>query len=475
MRLSRPKPPLADRQRPKPFELLLQLPLPHRLALLVAAAVFLEAALALAMGRVEDSTLGYAAGFFSMNAGMDSWGPMLRALAYLHGPSPNDVYGEIFFRQQVKFQYPLTSLLGLDLLTHNPCNCVSPVRVMWAVSKVSVLGTGVVATLLLYGAQQARSATPGTTASQDDKGSGSVPRPPAGVLMLGGIAALFFYPLTRGDDLGQIQGVMTFAAALALLAQQRGRPVAAGILIGICCTIKPQWAFAILWALLTRQWRFATAAAAVIAAVSALAMLLYGWKNFFDYIPALKHVALRGEGFYANQSINGLLNRLLSNGNNLEWLGNAFAPFHPAVYFATVLSSIALLALVFVTTGPEAGRAEPLALVIATLTLASPVVWDHHYGVMLPIVALLVPRWFVPQKGRWGAAAVLTVSYLLIALNLSPFTNASASTVFNFLQSYQFFGGVMLLTVLHCTCWCAKQALQRPPGAPQDTPEVMQT
>ncbi|MDM0059223.1 glycosyltransferase family 87 protein [Variovorax fucosicus] len=425
----------------------------HCWFLMMGACVVVDAVFALAAGKFSESTLGYAAHFFSMTVGMDSWGPMLRALAHLHGPSSANVYGELFFTERVKFQYPLTSLLSLDLLARNPCNCVSPVRVMWFLSKFSVIGTGVVAVLLLYGAQQTRTtaqAWPHLTA-----------RPPRGILLLGGIAALFFYPLTRGDHLGQIQTLLTFVAALALLAQQRGRPVAAGLLIGICCTIKPQWAFAIFWALMTRQWRFAGAAAAVVACSSAVAMLLYGFQNFFDYLPVLKHVALRGESFYANQSINGLLNRLLSNGNNLEWLGNAFAPFHPAVYLATTLTSVALLAAVFFTAGTTVGRAEPLALVVATLTLASPIVWDHHYAVMLPILALVFPRWLTFSERRWGQVAVLMLSYLLIAVNLSPVVNASAASAMNFLQSYQLFGGVMLLTMLHRTCWLEREAAGR--------------
>ncbi|MGJ7491279.1 glycosyltransferase family 87 protein [Variovorax sp. ZT4R33] len=413
--------------------------------LLIGAGVVVDAVLALTAGHFTESVLAYGARFFSMEVGMDSWGPMLRALAHLDGPAPADVYGQLFFREHIKFQYPLTSLLGLDLLASNPCNCVSPVRVMWLLSKLSVVGTGVVAVLLLYGAHPTRPAV--------EAGSPWALRPSRGVLLLGGMAALFFYPLSRGDQLGQIQTLMTFMAASALLAQQRGRPVAAGLLIGFCCTIKPQWAFAILWALMTRQWRFAAAAAAVVAALSAWAMVLYGWENFFGYLPVLKYVALHGESFYANQSINGLLNRLLSNGSNLQWLGDAFAPFHPAVYLATILTSVALLASVFFTAGTTVGRAEPLALVVATLTLASPIVWDHHYGVMLPMLALVLPRWMALDRRHRGQTAVLTLSYLLIAVNLSPVVNATADTAANFLQSYQLFGGVMLLTLLHRTCW----------------------
>lgn len=427
---------------------------PHAWFLMIATCLVVDGLVGWATGAFSDSALAYAFGFFSMTVGMDSWGPMLRALAHLHGPSPGDVYGTLFFTEHIKFQYPLTSLPGLELLAANPCRCVSPVRVMWLLSKLSVIGTGVVAVLLLYGASPGRAAG----------GLGYAPaaRPPRRVLVLAGVASLAFYPLTRGDHLGQIQTLMTFVAALALLAQQRGRPMAAGLLIGICCTIKPQWAFAILWAVMTRQWCFAGAAAAVVSLFCAGAMARYGWQNFFGYLPVLKQVALHGESFYANQSINGLLHRLLSNGNNLEWLGHAFAPFHPAVYLATVLSSVALLGAVFFTAGTAVARVEPLALVVATLTLASPIVWEHHYGVMLPILALVFPTWLASRGRRWGALALLGTAYFLIATNLSPLANATATGPMNFLQSYQFFGGIVLLTVLHRTCWLQQGATRIP-------------
>ena len=60
-------------------------------------------------------------------------------------------------------------------------------------------------------------------------------------------------------------------------------------------------------------------------------------------------------------------------------------------------------------------RAEPLALVMATLTLAFPAVCDHHFGVMLPVLTLMLPAWMTQQQGRWEPLTVLGVCYALIA------------------------------------------------------------
>jgi hypothetical protein len=59
--------------------------------------------------------------------------------------------------------------------------------------------------------------------------------------------------------------------------------MAAGLLSGLCCTIEPQRAFTILWAVLTRQWLLAGAASAVVARFSARAVARYGFQSFVDY------------------------------------------------------------------------------------------------------------------------------------------------------------------------------------------------
>ena len=47
----------------------------------------------------------------------DSWGPMLQALRVLHSPERDALYQTLFFSGHVRFQYPPTSLLSLDLLS----------------------------------------------------------------------------------------------------------------------------------------------------------------------------------------------------------------------------------------------------------------------------------------------------------------------------------------------------------------------
>jgi hypothetical protein len=89
-------------------------------------------------------------------------------------------------------------------------------------------------------------------------------------------------------------------------------------------------------------------------------------------------------------------------------------------------------------------------------TLASPVAWDHHYGVLLPVYAALFGTLRQAGTGR-GAWLTPVVSFALTA-NFLPFASRTAAARLNFVQSYTLFGGLMALgLLLHCRNATARQ------------------
>ena len=59
----------------------------------------------------KDTVLGTTKSFLTHSQVYDSWIPMLKAFRYLCLNPNGDLYGDILFKEGVKFQYPLTSLL----------------------------------------------------------------------------------------------------------------------------------------------------------------------------------------------------------------------------------------------------------------------------------------------------------------------------------------------------------------------------
>jgi hypothetical protein len=167
-----------------------------------------------------------------------------------------------------------------------------------------------------------------------------------------------------------------------------------------------------------------------------------------DYLKALSHMAKHGESYYTNQSVNGLLNRMFFNGTNLHGNPHAFAPFNRWIYLATMATSIALIAAALFRKRGASRRTGDADFLMAalTFTIASPIAWEHHYSILLPIFAVALPVVLARGRGGWGlwalAAAFALTSNIYVAVNVL------ANTRLNFLQSHLFFGSLALLVIL---------------------------
>ena len=274
--------------------------------------------------------------FLRGTQGADSWKPMEAARTYLATRSDH-LYEEIFFTRGVKFQYPVTALLLIGSATR---------RTLAVVSWVATLATaGLTAAILRDALRQAD-----PTAEQPSTGA------TVGVYLTAGALALTFYPLVKAFSLGQIQTWVDAVFALLVLSWGRGHRTTGGFLTGCLCLVKPTWALLLVWAVVRRQWRFVFAALSVVAVGTAAAMWRYGSINAFGYAHVLSFLARHGEAFYPNQSFNGLLNRLVRNGSNLEWRDFEFPPEHAGVAAGTTIALAILAALAWYSSEADGRR-----------------------------------------------------------------------------------------------------------------------
>jgi hypothetical protein len=184
-----------------------------------------------------------------------------------------------------------------------------------------------------------------------------------------------------------------------------------------------------------------------------------------SYLRVLSFISQRGEAYYPNQSINGLLNRWLSNGDNLHFQDFEFSPPNAAVSAATIAAAgMLLLFALFVPAlrQPDDPRFD-LPLMAATATIISPIAWEHHYGVFPPIMAVLAPAVLDHARAPRQAGLLLALSFILIAQYFAP-AQRLANTVFNPLQSYVFFGALLLLATGY-TGMMRESHRRRPPVA----------
>jgi alpha-1,2-mannosyltransferase len=448
-------------------------------AVMVGVGVILAAAQAV-YAHTGQPSVPWSYTFFDSNfhaayhalqlGGTDSWDPMWRARLWLAANPGKDVYNALFFGLGIKFQYPVSSLLFLEWL---PASASDPVRILNAVN-LGVFIVLIVGMILLTLTLADRAQSAGTRIDRRTRFL---------LGLLAAIATACFYPVLWAVGEGQIQLLLDTAFVFACWFYIRGGCTTAGVLMGLSTLIKPQMALFLVWGLLRRDLRFTVGWGVPVVVGLVLSLAVYGSTWPGGYLTVLSFISLHGESYYLNQSMNGLMSRLLENGTNLDWhpgwaqqtippsgpitvstavrwpqlhwQGSPFAPYHPLVYAAsaaaTAMFTLTGLACGFrrFTVGKSAG-----AIVLAGICFAaaSPVAWTHHYGVLLPafalcLVSLLYGR---PENNRRRRAGwiMLTAAYLAAA-NLLSMVNWFTPGAFSLLQSYVFVAAIATL----CLTW----------------------
>jgi hypothetical protein len=378
----------------------------------------------------------------------DSWRNMSVALDYAQEAHDKPLYSELFFDRRLKIQYPPSSLFamaGMRWLVGRDgvwtWGCSFRLTLTDVLGWLFILMSAASAAALLEIGLRLRGAAP-----------------PSGLMLAArfGIVlalALTFYPLVKSYTLGQIQTWLNGLLALALLAWVTDRKVPSGVVLGLMALVKPHYGLFVLWALLRREWRFASAFAATAIVGMLGSIMAYGFENHVDYLRVLTFLGEHGEAYYPNQSVNGLLNRVMALIDPHQWQSlnfddHSFPPFSPLVYGGTLITSIVLLSAALLRRDNEGdpNRSFDFCVMALSITIASPIAWEHHYGMIFPVLAVL----FASAIGDRRRLLLLIGSYVLIS-NYIPAANLLAPTIFNLGQSYLFAAAITVLVLLHTT------------------------
>jgi alpha-1,2-mannosyltransferase len=407
-------------------------------------------------------------GAYHMSDYGDSWVPMLAALRALHGiagdeiyklllvewavptsPSPiglasgvtKGIYNSLFFSYGIRFQYPPMSLLPLDLMSMFG----QPSKKLLSTLNFGIycLNAGACG-VLSWAVFRARNRNNGHSIDES--------LAPIGMAIVATIAAFLFYPLIRGPILGQIQVWIDALFTCSLICWFYNRRFCAGVLIGLACSIKPQLGLLLIWGLVWREMWFSSGMLTALAPLTLISLLRYGFQIHLDYLGVLAFLGRHGEVFFPNNSVNGILNAYFSGRNNMLFDLPGLLPDVAIVYWGTLAASIAALGLIvlppLLRRGKKPNIADLGAAAICTV-VGSPVAWEHHYGILLPLYVIAL-RFILARKDysrRVFSCAVLFMSWILVA-NFIPFADLLAETPFRFMQAHCFFGALILLGLL---------------------------
>lgn len=354
----------------------------------------------------------------------DSWTPMLGSVnAYLAHPAA-PIYQAKLYDTLI---YPLTSILPLYWMRRAGIGNASVFHVLMIASWIAVCA--IIAVQVLIAAKILRPVRLSWQAA-----------------VATAMAAFFFMPITLAFSLGQAQIFLDLFFALLVLFWIQRRERAAGVMMALLAMVKPQFGLLLLWAALRRRWGALAAGMATLAVGGAISLAVFGVRNNLDYLGVLASLSRKAQPHYANQSMFGLLNRAIFNGENLPYHPYVYPPYVPWIYYVTLATTATLILLALAYPWrTRAGTMADLATVGVVSVIATPMAWEHHYGVMLPIFVWL---WFGVYRTGIGSVWKLALAFVLIADFLSPFNFLAAIPVANVLQSYMYFGALLLLWLL---------------------------
>jgi hypothetical protein len=386
--------------------------------------------------------LDHAVWVFTDEIGNDSWRPM--QLAYDHwveSQGQSLLYTDLLLPVKLKFLYPPTALLitqfintnNIDQLTFSTATTIIFLFLMAAA----------IVTTVLYSYREYKA--PQLSTKEQIA---------VGVLLT--FLLFTFYPVVKAATLGQMQVWLNAFFAIAILCYITGYDIIAGIMLGLMASIKPHYALFILWGLFRGNKRLVIAITITGLLGVLLGMREFGFAMYIDYLKGLSFVTQHGESVYTNQSFNALAGRFFSVRypeafNNLKWNGYRYPPYNVWVFSFTQITSIAILLITLIKTKSQSreSRLADFLLMGLGATLASPIAWEHHYGVLFPIFACAwLILWFgdVPLKSMWIKAAFILC--YLVAANVFPFVKFVADSYFNVLQSYLLFAASGLFVIL---------------------------
>lgn len=366
--------------------------------------------------------------FFHLWQFTDSWGPMLGSVNYYLAHPGLPIYQAKLYDTLI---YPLTSILPLLWMKHAGMTDASVFRGLMYASWLAVCA--VVFLQLAIAASIVRRASPGKGLSWQ-------------AVAATALGAFFFMPITLAFSLGQAQIFLDVLFALLVLFWVNGMERAAGITMALLAMVKPQFGLLLLWAALRRRWNALVSGAITLAIGGAGSVAAFGIRNNLDYLRVLSGLSRKAQSHYANQSMFGLLNRAIFNGENLPYHPYVYPPFVPWVYYVTLATTaiLVLLALAY-PWGKRAGSMADLGAIGVVCVIATPMAWEHHYGIMLGIFVWL---WFGVYRNGRGTALWLAIAWVLIADFLSPLNYFAPIPLLNVLQSYMYFGALLLLGLL---------------------------
>lgn len=410
----------------------------RRMVLFLACVLAFEALLIAIVPRLHSgSVFRITKDAVLLHVGDDSWSYMEKG-EQVWNQFPQALYETSFFQRDIRFIYPPSSLLLYRAWQSARYLHIAPFTALKITLLLACFFTWLATANFFF------RVLPPHFLLHSTRGQRWLIRLLLAALMM------VFLPLVNAFVLGQVQTIINCLIVISVLLWLRDHDTAAGILIGLTCWLKPQMALFLLWGALRRRWNFVVSVAAMLVLGLVLSCAVYGVHNSVEYLAVLQYLGHHGDALATNQSLNGLLHRVMHVGSPTMWI-YGYPPYNAVIYWSTVTFSglLILAALIIPVVQRIAGGMLDFLLFAMATVMASPIAWEHHYGVYFLAFLLWMP--FATRD--WRIFAGLLGAYLLMTDNWAPLSLLMYSR-WTFLLSHVFFGGLLIYL---CTLACARR------------------
>lgn len=232
-------------------------------------------------------------------------------------------------------------------------------------------------------------------------------RPPTWAITGIIVATVTFYPLWIDAVQGQANLILVLLITAGVAGIVRG-DARFGAALGVATALKLTPALLLVWLVLDRRFRAAAWMLAGFASVTLAAGLLRFSDSlafFGQVVPGLA----RGTAVYANQSLSGVLARVLSTNPYTDpWVPLTLMPWLAGA------AGLTLVAAWYWRTRDHSSLAR-VAAFLPLLPLLSSVTWPHHLVVLLPVI------WFAVvalAERQWPTAQTILLGGLLLVFSV---------------------------------------------------------
>ena len=361
--------------------------------------------------------------FFHVRQWTDSWLPMMKSLDYFKAHPTRQIYDAKLYDTLI---YSLASELPLVAMRKIGMSYAAMLRLLAFLSWLAVWGVAAVSLMM---------------------GRWLLRRRGADLTWISVVsvtlAVLGCYPLIKGYSLGNAQTFLSFGFTVLLLLWTTRHERSAGVVAALLTAVKPQFILLLVWMLVRKRWGAVWAFVACGVVLMAASVAVFGWQNNLDYIGVLAGLSHKAQSHYANQSMFGTINRMIFNGENLSYTPYVYTPYIPWVYRVTVVTALVLVVTVLVYPWKRlrGSTADIAAMGIASVA-ASPMAWEHHYGI---VVGIATWAWFAHACWMKRRPWVLGIAVFLCCNFLPAFNYLWDKRGWNILQSYLYFGALILM------------------------------